>query len=57
MSQTEKIFEPLNINGLTFNNRILRSSIGGRTANWDGKVTEIWKNFELPMHQDFVQEL
>ena len=40
------IFEPFTLNGVTFANRILRSSVGGRSAQYDGTVTTIWKNFE-----------
>lgn len=40
------IFEPITINGVTFRNRLLRSSIGGRTAYYDGTVSNAWKNFE-----------
>jgi 2,4-dienoyl-CoA reductase (NADPH2) len=40
------IFEPITINGVRFRNRILRSSVGGRTGNYDGTVTDVWKNFE-----------
>jgi 2,4-dienoyl-CoA reductase-like NADH-dependent reductase (Old Yellow Enzyme family) len=40
------IFTPITINNVQFKNRILRSSIGGRTANYDGTVTDVWKNFE-----------
>lgn len=40
------IFEPMTINGVRFQNRILRSSVGGRTGNYDGTVTDVWKNFE-----------
>ena len=40
------IFEPITINGVTFRNRLWRSSIGGRTAYYDGTVTNAWKNFE-----------
>lgn len=40
------IFEPLTLNGVTFKNRILRSSMGGRSARYDGTVTSVWKNFE-----------
>ena len=43
---TSAIFEPFTINGVTFKNRILRSSVGGRTGNYDGTVTDVWKNFE-----------
>ena len=40
------IFEPITINAVRFENRILRSSVGGRTGNYDGTVTDVWKNFE-----------
>ena len=40
------ISKPLRINNVEFKNRILRSSVGGRTANYDGTVTDVWKNFE-----------
>ena len=40
------IFTPLTINGVRFENRILRSSVGGRSCNYDGTVTDVWKNFE-----------
>lgn len=40
------IFEPITVNGVRFENRILRSSVGGRTGNYDGTVTDVWKNFE-----------
>ena len=40
------IFEPFTIGNVTFPNRILRSSVGGRTAGYDGVVTSTWKNFE-----------
>jgi hypothetical protein len=40
------IFEPFTIKNVTFKNRILRSSIGGRTSYYDGTVTPAWKNFE-----------
>jgi 2,4-dienoyl-CoA reductase-like NADH-dependent reductase (Old Yellow Enzyme family) len=40
------IFEPFTIKNVTFKNRILRSSIGGRTSYYDGTVTSAWKNFE-----------
>ena len=41
-----QLFQPLVINGVTFENRMLRSSVGGRTCNYDGTVTDVWKNFE-----------
>jgi 2,4-dienoyl-CoA reductase-like NADH-dependent reductase (Old Yellow Enzyme family) len=40
------IFEPFEINGVEFKNRLIRSSIGGRTAYYDGTVNNAWKNFE-----------
>jgi 2,4-dienoyl-CoA reductase-like NADH-dependent reductase (Old Yellow Enzyme family) len=40
------IFQPITINGVQFRNRILRSAMGGRMANYDGTVTSVWKNFE-----------
>lgn len=40
------ISKPFRINNVEFKNRILRSSVGGRTANYDGTVTDVWKNFE-----------
>lgn len=41
------MFEPLTINGVRFSNRIVRSSMGGRSAYYDGTVNNAWKNFEL----------
>ncbi len=40
------IFEPFTINGVEFRNRILRSSIGGRYAYYDGTVNPVWARFE-----------
>jgi 2,4-dienoyl-CoA reductase (NADPH2) len=40
------MFKPFEINGVRFKNRILRSSIGGRTSYYDGTVSSAWKNFE-----------
>ncbi|HZV71866.1 MAG TPA: NADH:flavin oxidoreductase [Saprospiraceae bacterium] len=40
------IFEPFQIENMHFKNRILRSSIGGRTSFYDGTVTSAFKNFE-----------
>jgi 2,4-dienoyl-CoA reductase-like NADH-dependent reductase (Old Yellow Enzyme family) len=40
------IFEPFTIKNVTFKNRILRSSMGGRTSYYDGTVTSAWKHFE-----------
>jgi 2,4-dienoyl-CoA reductase-like NADH-dependent reductase (Old Yellow Enzyme family) len=41
------IFEPFTIKNVTFENRLLRSSVGGRMANYDGTVRDTWRNFEL----------
>lgn len=40
------IFEPFTIKNVTFKNRVLRSSIGGRTSYYDGTVNPAWKRFE-----------
>ncbi|HMS66099.1 MAG TPA: NADH:flavin oxidoreductase [Ignavibacteria bacterium] len=40
------IFEPFQIKNLHFKNRVLRSSIGGRTSFYDGTVSSAFKNFE-----------
>jgi len=48
------IFEPFSIKDVTFKNRILRSSIGGRTAYYDGTVSNAWKNFELRFAENGV---
>ncbi|MEA2550837.1 MAG: hypothetical protein QOE25_606 [Actinomycetota bacterium] len=40
------MFEPLTINGVTFPNRLVRSSIGGRLAFYDGRVNPAWGHFE-----------
>jgi 2,4-dienoyl-CoA reductase-like NADH-dependent reductase (Old Yellow Enzyme family) len=40
------IFQPLQIKGVAFKNRILRSSVGGRHAAYNGMVTDTWRNFE-----------
>src|SRR5215213_8924425 len=38
--------EQLRINNVTFANRMLRSSIGGRTSYYDGTVSPAWVHFE-----------
>ncbi len=38
--------EPLTINQVTLPNRLMRSSIGGRMAYYDGTVNGAWPNFE-----------
>jgi 2,4-dienoyl-CoA reductase-like NADH-dependent reductase (Old Yellow Enzyme family) len=50
----DPIFEPFTVKGVTFKNRIIRSSIGGRTAYYDGTVSNAWKNFELRFAQNGV---
>src|SRR5215468_2880104 len=40
------LFEPFRIKNVTFANRILRSSMGGRTAYYDGTVSPAWVHFE-----------
>ncbi|MBI3303768.1 MAG: NADH:flavin oxidoreductase [Deltaproteobacteria bacterium] len=40
------IFTPFTIKNVTFKNRILRSSIGGRTAYYNGTINAAWKHFE-----------
>src|SRR5262245_53722496 len=46
MTTNDTIFTPYRINNVQFKNRLLRSSVGGRTSNFDGTVTDVWKNFE-----------
>lgn len=41
------IFEERTLGNVTFRNRILRSSVGGRMCAYDGTVTDVWRNFEL----------
>lgn len=40
------IFEPFSIKNVQFKNRILRSSMGGKTCYYDGTVSDAWKRFE-----------
>lgn len=40
------LFEPFRIKSVRFANRILRSSMGGRTAYYDGTVSPAWVHFE-----------
>jgi 2,4-dienoyl-CoA reductase (NADPH2) len=40
------ILEPFTIKNVEFKNRIVRSSMGGRTSYYDGTVTAAWANFE-----------
>ena len=43
---TDPIFEPTTINGVEFPNRLVRSSLGGRLAYYDGTVNPAWAHFE-----------
>jgi 2,4-dienoyl-CoA reductase-like NADH-dependent reductase (Old Yellow Enzyme family) len=43
---TPGIFDGFEINGVRFRSRILRSSLGGRMAYYDGTLGPAWKNFE-----------
>jgi 2,4-dienoyl-CoA reductase-like NADH-dependent reductase (Old Yellow Enzyme family) len=38
-STTDPIFQPITINGLTFKNRVVRSSLGGRVDYYDGSMS------------------
>jgi 2,4-dienoyl-CoA reductase-like NADH-dependent reductase (Old Yellow Enzyme family) len=46
VTTTDPIFEPFTINGVEFPNRLVRSSIGGRYAYYDGTVNPAWVHFE-----------
>ena len=48
------IFEPFQIKSVHFKNRIVRSSIGGRTSYYDGTVTSAFKNFEKKFAENDV---
>ena len=48
------IFEPFTLKGVTFKNRLVRSSMGGRMAYYDGTVNESFKRFELRFAQGGV---
>ena len=39
-STNDPIFQPVTINGLTFKNRIIRSSLGGRIDYYDGSMSD-----------------
>jgi 2,4-dienoyl-CoA reductase-like NADH-dependent reductase (Old Yellow Enzyme family) len=41
------IFEPLKLKGVELKNRIVRSSIGGRTSYYDNSVSPAWQHFEM----------
>ncbi|MEO8085155.1 MAG: NADH:flavin oxidoreductase [Ardenticatenales bacterium] len=40
------LFDPFTIRNVTFKNRIIRSSIGGKTSYYDGTVSPAWQHFE-----------
>jgi 2,4-dienoyl-CoA reductase-like NADH-dependent reductase (Old Yellow Enzyme family) len=40
------IFEPFKIKNVAFKNRVLRSSLGGRTSHYDGSVSSAWQRLE-----------
>src|SRR5580765_3437379 len=46
MSGDDPIFTPVTINRVEFPNRLVRSSIGGRYAYYDGTVNPAWVHFE-----------
>src|SRR6202795_5363720 len=46
MSGGGRIFEPLTSKGVEFRSRVIRSSIGGRYAYYDGTVNPAWVHFE-----------
>ncbi len=43
---TPGLFDGFAINGVAFRSRVLRSSLGGRMAYYDGTVGPVWRNFE-----------
>lgn len=51
------IFDPFDLKGVTFKNRLLRSSMGGRLAYYDGTVSGAWKNFEMRFAESGVAGL
>jgi 2,4-dienoyl-CoA reductase (NADPH2) len=48
------IFEPFKLKNVEFENRLLRSSVGGRTSAYNSMVTDVWKNFEMKFAQGGV---
>ena len=41
-----RMFQPLSVKRVRFENRILRSALGGKLCYYDGTVSEAWSNFE-----------
>src|SRR5262245_50055428 len=48
------LFEPFRIKTIDFANRILRSSLGGRMAYYDGTISPAWVHFERAFAQNGV---
>jgi 2,4-dienoyl-CoA reductase-like NADH-dependent reductase (Old Yellow Enzyme family) len=48
------LFEPFRIRNVAFANRVLRSSIGGRMAYYDGTISPAWVHFERVFAQNGV---
>ncbi|MBV9183647.1 MAG: hypothetical protein JO356_20265, partial [Acidobacteria bacterium] len=48
------LFDSFSIKGVAFKNRILRSSMGGRTSYYDGTVSPAWRHFEKKFSQTGV---
>jgi 2,4-dienoyl-CoA reductase-like NADH-dependent reductase (Old Yellow Enzyme family) len=48
------LFDSFNMKGVHFKNRILRSSMGGRTSYYDGSVSPAWRHFERKFSQTGV---
>jgi 2,4-dienoyl-CoA reductase-like NADH-dependent reductase (Old Yellow Enzyme family) len=48
------LFEPFRIKNVEFKNRVLRSSMGGRTSYYDGSVSPAWRHFEKKFAQTGV---
>lgn len=46
MGPALQMMQPLRVKGLTFRNRVIRSSLGGKFAYFDGSVNDAWVHFE-----------
>ena len=51
------MFEPFQLKGIAFKNRILRSSMGGRTSYFDGGLSPAWQHFESRFAESGVAAL
>jgi 2,4-dienoyl-CoA reductase-like NADH-dependent reductase (Old Yellow Enzyme family) len=49
-----RMFEPFTLKGVRFENRILRSAMGGKMCYYDGTVNNAWVNFERRFAQHDV---